>query len=202
MAILTQDAVAQIMERLRDPNGTATPAPIVRQILSLVQQSVNAGVMKVSAEITATIDAQQATASTPPCLMDMGNLAPEAVRMLEVRDGERVIPEVAWRELGRMDRRWYKRVGPRVEAWARLGCRRIIFWPCPPEGGAPSLTLRYVKITTELTTDGTPLDIYEQRIAFVLDLTEAILLVRRRLTDAAKTPTELLPTTVVTVVQE
>lgn len=198
--VTAQTQIDLLLARIRDPNATSTPRDVVREVLSVVQQTVNAGLGRVLAEASLTLSF--ATDPDPPMLIDVDSAVPDAVRIIQVRDGERIIPEVGWRELGRLDRRWYRRVGPRITCWARLGCQRVVFWPCPPIGSSgPTLTIRYVTTTATLISEAQTLELFDYRLPLVTDLTEAILLTRRRLVDRVEGVARRIPTDVVIAAQ-
>jgi hypothetical protein len=109
----------------------------------------------------------------------MTPLLPAALRVISVRYGAKDLARVPnWRQLGLIDRAWFRRVGPDFEAWAAMG--RDLLVVHPGKDVVDAVDVVYAKVTTRLDSDDTPTEVSDDLLPLLLDVAEATLLVGAR----------------------
>lgn len=162
---------AIVQRHVRDVNGTRHADAFVLDILSRVQRIINAGSQKVL--VTGTL-----TTSANLQLYTINTEFTAGIDVIRVRSNNEDLTKVTLQELNQLDRRWFRKVGSRFEMWAQLG--RTLLVVHPALSVASSVEVVYSKLTTDLTADGTSLDLDADNDPMVTDLTEAILHLRQR----------------------
>lgn len=162
---------AAVQRRVRDATGTFHADALVLDLLSRAQRLINVSTRLVltSGTLTTAERLQIYTIATEFA---------DGVDVIDVRDGTESLPRTTLQELNQVDRNWFRRIGPRFETWAQIG--RTLLVVHPALNYASSLTVVYSKLTTDLALDATALELETDSDLMVMDLTEAILLLRQR----------------------
>ena len=164
-----------LARRVRDPGNIAHPRDFARDVLSRCQQALNAGLGFVTREDTLILDA------VTPQVYNLTAKLPNAIRLLAIREGTRQLAKVGWMMLGAVDSRWPLRVGATFTAWSLIGRDRLLLYPSVSQtGGRETMTVVSVGLTTALTADTTELQLPNHTHTLLLDLAEAVLLLRDR----------------------
>ena len=164
-----------LARRVRDPGNVAHPRDFARDVLSRCQRALNAALGLVTRDDTLVLDAGT------PQIYNVTAKLPNAVRLLAVRDGTRQLTRMDWRFLGAADSGWPLRRGDAFTTWSLIGWDRLLLYPAPRStGGREAVTVVSVGLTTALTTDAIELDLPNHTHTLLLDLAEAILLLRDR----------------------
>lgn len=168
--------IDDLLTRIRDTNATGTSRAYVLATLSDMQRLINA-------RRASVVDGVDYTVPERTNLIVTSTAAPAAIRILGIRQDQRDLAPVRWRGLPQIDRHWISSIGPRFEAYGLIGKELIALWP----GLATATEIRivYVKLTAALTSEAATLDLPDEHGPELLDLTEAILLVRLRLFTSA-----------------
>lgn len=162
--------IDELSRRLRDLTSTGYPRADILDILNRTQRALNArlGLVHTSATFT--------TATTP--LYSVDAIDTDIVRIVDVRDDERPLQRVPWPTLVHQDAKWLRLKGT-PEVWSPIGRTMIAVIPTP--NIARDLTAISIKMTTNLADAGAPvIDIPDDFKPILLDLAEAVLLVRAR----------------------
>ena len=189
MAEVAGTLVDTVLRRVRDPGGTAHSRAFTRELLSDLQRHVNGATRAVLTTATLTLNPRQQ-------LYSISGLLTDCLRVEYVRDAGRDVPPVPWRTLGRADRLWTRKVGSTPEAWATIGRDLLVITPGMDE--TRTVTVVYTTLTTALAADQDATELPDQRLPAVLDLAEAILLLRHRLLSVAPSAASRLKTTLPT----
>lgn len=173
MATTAGDLADILLNRVRDPHGTAHERSMVLRLLSECQRLVNAETRAVLAEADLTVDSSNT-------ILDIQHLLPWALRIETVRDGLRDLPRCgSWRELAEADRLWLRRTGGRLEQWCHFTPARVLLYPAPND--PTTVTLVYTLRTRDFTHDTDELELPPNLEPAILDLAEQLLLMRQRL---------------------
>lgn len=157
--------------RLRDTANIGYSRTFVLDIINRTQRSINArlGLVMTSATFTTT--------NSP--LYAVTTVGSDVLRVVDIRDGDRVLTKVPLDHLVFQDPRWFRTEGPQAEMWAPLGRTHLAVIPVAKSPRV--LTAVYVQQTTNLADAGTPLSaIPDEYKDMWMDLTEAVLLFRSR----------------------
>jgi hypothetical protein len=163
---------AAVQRLVRDVNATYHTNAFVLDMLSRVQRLINVGSQTILASATLTTAANQLIYTIN------SDVAADAIDIMRVTSNNEDIAKLTLNELNQIDRQWFRKVGSRFEAWAQLGRTLLVVYPA--QSVADSVTVTYSKLTTDLSADGTNLEFSEEANLMVMDLTEAILLLRQR----------------------
>jgi hypothetical protein len=171
MAEVAGTLVDALLQRVRDPSGLAHTRDTARLVLSHVQRIANYA-------LRAVLDS--ATLPTEPYrqVYPVLSLLPAAARVVGIREGARDLDEIAWPLFHLSVPRWFRATGPRFEAFARIGDDLLVIYPAKTL--ASSVSVVYARLTTALVNDSTPTDMPDEYLPLVLDVAEAILLLRQR----------------------
>jgi len=172
MAIDAGDLVDILLLRVRDPDATAHPRPLVLRVLTECQRLVNAETRAVLASVAFTADASHT-------ILDIQHLLPWAIRVETIRDGVRDLHHCgSWHEIAATDRYWLKRTAGRITTWCHFTPSRVLLYPAPND--PVPLTLIYTLRTADLG-ETTPLQLPFNLEPAILELAEQVLLTRQRL---------------------
>jgi uncharacterized protein DUF6682 len=163
--------IDELARRLRDTGNFGYPRATILSVLNVAQRSVNARLGLVMT--TATVSTVNTSLFSVPAI------ATDIVRIVEIRDNDRVLSKVPYEQLAAQDADWFRLTGPQAEVFANIGRDLLAIIPIPV---VPSnLTVTYVKQPTDLTDAGAPFwDLPDEHKSLVLDLVEAVLLFRGR----------------------
>jgi hypothetical protein len=166
--------VDNVLQRVRDPNGTAHSRAFVLKLLTEVQRLINADSRAVLGEADITVDGET------PFLDVTGLLGTACIRIETLRDGLRdVTKATSWREIAQADRRFLKRTGGIIDVWAPIGPMRCLLYPAPDHDTV--LTAIYTKLTTPFVDETVGVELPDPLVPALVNLTEQILLCRQRL---------------------
>ena len=164
--------VTELLKRIRDPEGLGTTRTFARKILGYAQQLVNGAV-------SSRIEVREVATEPRRLIYKLTDLAPNAIKVLKVTDGERDVTKLSsWKQLAHIDRQWSRRLSTRFQAFAMIGNDLIVIYPAKPE--ASTVRLRYSVATDLFTQDADVLCIQDEYVPLLLDVAEAILLLRKR----------------------
>ena len=163
--------IDELSRRLRDTANIGYPRATILSVLNNVQRSVNA-------RLGLVLDI--ATVSTiNTTLFATADIASDIVRVVEVRDNDRLLTQVPWDHLVYQDPLWLRGTGPQAEVFAPIGRDLLAIIPLPVT--PTDLTVTYIKQPTDLADAASPLwDLPDEHKSLVLDLAEAVLLYRGR----------------------
>lgn len=163
--------VDTVLQRVRDPQGSAHTRAFVRDVLTKTQQLVNVATKSVTTSVTLTTD---------PWLGWYPVFAsfPTAGRIIAVRDAGRDLVEVPWRSLAQTSHTWLRDVGPRHEAFAVIGRDLLVVYPTVDR--AVTLTLVAASAPAALDSDDDVPALPPDVIPLWLDVAVAVLLARSR----------------------
>ena len=165
------DLITELSRKVRDTANAGYTRVLVLDVLNRAQRSVNARLGLV--HTTATFS----TTNSP--IYDIPTIATDIVRIIAVRDANRELDRVEWRDLVHQDRRWLRARGPTPYVWTTVGRELLLVVPAPQL--ATTLTTVYVQQTANMD-DGavTLLAIPDEYKPILLDVGEAILLFKAR----------------------
>lgn len=132
-----------ILDRIANPSNVRLSTSDTYVIMDHVQKTVNAITQDYLASASFTIPAGRTvfvnTEVNAACW-----------RPMQITVGGRTLKEVPWRQLGRSDPRWLRRVGRRSEQWARFGMTHFAIVPMLeyPE----TATVTYLSNTTTMSS--------------------------------------------------
>ena len=153
--------------RLRGP---AHSEVLMKAILTHCQRIVNSHIRTVLKTDTLSTNPHQQVYSMA--------LMPDALRVESVQEGNRDLAPIMWDSLGEMDRKWFRRVASRFETFSKIGRNVLVINPAKPE--ASSVSVISTKLTAALSVPTDVVELDDQDLLPVLDLAEAVLLVRER----------------------
>src|SRR5262245_36284584 len=165
-----------LLQRTRDPQGTANTRLFVRTILSMAQQLTNAGIKAIIDELPLVTEPMRQ-------VYPIKDLLPVSANIVAVREEGRDLKEVDWRTLAQVDRQWPRRTGSRFETYSLVGRDLLIVHPALPE--TSHVDVHYAILTAELTSESTRTELHDDFVPVVLDLAETVLLMRGRQFDQA-----------------
>jgi hypothetical protein len=163
--------IDELSRRLRDPNNTRHSRALVNTVLTQCQRVVNlhfADVV-VSASFTPT---------SGRTLYRTSEIAANVARIAAVRQEDRDLHEVPWPSLVHSDARWYRRIGPRHELFARIGGSLFALYPAVAVPAAVSID--YVSVPADLADTTGDVVIDTELLPLLLDLGELVLTAKNR----------------------
>jgi hypothetical protein len=163
--------ITEALRRVRDESALAHSRDDVRAMLDKCQKIVNAFTKQVYDTETVTTTPQQQVYS-------LAVIAPNAIDVKDVKEGNRSLPRTPWRTLFYTNREWTREVASRTEVFAQLGVDLLILHPSEPIAGSVSVTS--VRETADLVDENAATEIVDDDLPAVLDLTEAVLTLRHR----------------------
>lgn len=107
----------------------------------------------------------------------------DASRVISVRDGNRDISEMPWRQLMTLEPNILDRRGHRHDVWAAVGRDMIALWPAKSEDS--TVTVRFVTILDKPADLDTTVDLSQEAMVKAVDLAEEVLLVQHRYLEVA-----------------
>lgn len=163
-----------VLERSRDPNGTANVPQLIWNLFNRLQWAVNAEIEDVVGSATLNLNARQ-------CLYGINANLPNAQKILGVRNAKRDLYPVGFDSLRGIDRYWFRRFRDDVRWFALCGYDLLVIGP-PPDTlqEATSVDVRYNAVTTAITSDSSSFQLQDENVESVMELTEAILLAKAR----------------------
>jgi hypothetical protein len=166
------------LQRVRDPNANLHSRVFVQARLTDAQRFLNAALGLV-------VDSASLTLNPFQSVYSLSGLLPNAVRVVGVREGGRdlaLIPSIT--QLLSFSPRWTRDVGGRCEAWTTVGRDLLIVYPA--RTNTTVVTVYYAKLTAALAGETDLSDFGDEYGDMITTLTEAVLLLRQRDTEASK----------------
>lgn len=160
-----------VLQRVRDPQGSAHSRVLVRSLISQAQRFVNARIRSVLETATLTTDPRR-------LFYPIAVSFPGAIRIETVRSEGRDLTKCDWQTLQWVDPGWFRSIGNRFETWSVIGRDLLVVYPA--KATTSSVDVVYTKLTTELSTESTATEISDDDLPGVLDLVEAILSLKQR----------------------
>ena len=185
MSALLSTAISDILARVRDPSATAHSRALVRELLSEAQRLVNGGLRSV-------IDSASLTTSAGRQVYAIEAALGSALRITGVRDAGRDLVPVDWRCLDMARRDWWRRVAPQHQVFSLVGRDLLLLHPA--KDADSTVTVFYVKKTAAFTAETDRTELPDGGDPALLDLVEALLLLRGRRLDALGAPMKRLAT--------
>ena len=162
---------SELLQRVRDPQGAVHSRAFTVDILSQCQRLVNAKTGLVTGSASLGLSGRQLFYSP------LSTLLPEASAVTGVRyqgaNLERTTPE----ELRALDSTWFRRIGF-PEAYTVIGREILVISPAVEFN--ETVTVDYIKLTTDFVGEESSFELADQDTPSVLDLAEIILLTRWR----------------------
>lgn len=172
MAAEAGPLVDVLLQRTRDPQGTANTRTFTRQILSMSQQLANAALRAVLDEAELAIEPRRQ-------VYPIKALLPAAAQVVAVRDEDgRDLQEVHWRTLAQVNRQWPRAIGPRFKTYALIGRDLLVVHPASET--ATRVHVHYAILTADLASDTTRTELHDDFLPIVLDVAEVVLMMRGR----------------------
>src|SRR6185295_8951480 len=109
--------------RLRDPNNTGYPRAAVLDVLNRAQRSINARLGLVQDDTTFTTSGLS--------LYPLEDIDTTILRVLSVRDGDRELDGIGWRQLAQQDDVWLRRFSRLTQHWSQIGRELLVITPIP-----------------------------------------------------------------------
>lgn len=160
-----------ILQRIRDPQGSAHSRDLVRSLLSHSQRMVNARTKSVLETLALTTDPNR-------LFYPIAALVPNAIRVEAVRSEGRDLSKCDWRSYQFVDAGWFRAVSDRFETWSLVGRDLLVIYPA--KAITSSVDVVYSKLTNDLVAEDTATEIPDDDLPAVVDLMEAILLAKQR----------------------
>lgn len=176
MAEISGVLITNVLQRVRDPQGSAHTRTFVLKILSHAQRIVNAifGEVKVTAALTTEADR---------IAYPVQSNLPDNLRIVSItHDGSELATDTLAGLQG-FDPSWPRTRGPRILAFAPVGRDLLFLYPALER--ASSVQVTSIKDTGIIVGESSTLEIPDERAKLALDLTEMLLLVRQRDFDEA-----------------
>ena len=177
--------VDTVLQRVRDPQGSATPRAMVRTFLSEAQRFINGATEEVDFQVTFTTQPYQQVYPITPSFLDPATGQPVCLRIVDIRQDTRNLVMVEnWHVLAQTDRQWFRKVGVRHEVWTAIGRDLLVVHPAMKDAG--TITVNCVKLTLPFQNDQTLADLPDDLLPLLLDLTETFVSLRMRKFDGIK----------------
>ena len=169
--------VDRILELVRDKQGATHSRSFVRKVVSHVQYAINTRRKAVL---------QFDTLTTEPFrqIYSIINLFPNGIKIQGVRVDGRDLARTTLRSLSQLDLNWFRKVGPRIEAFTLVGRDILILYPAVDF--AESVEIISSKVTITLVNTGTPIELADDEILPLIDLSSIVLLTRARMLETLK----------------
>jgi len=163
--------VDQVLERIRDPQGSITSRDFVRARISDAQRMLNA-------KYAWTLDSATLVTEPKRIFYPLTNLLPEASRVRFIQQGDRNLVMAPWSTWFGMRRGWQRVVGPAFVQWSPVGRDMIVLWPSMLT--SESLTVLAARLTDALDADDDEMEAPDDALAAVVDLATALALLKAR----------------------
>lgn len=168
----TQRAI--VLERSRDPNGTANTSALVWDLFNRLQYAVNAEIEDVVGSAVLALNSRQ-------CVYQINANLPNVQKVLGVRDANHDLYPMDFGALRGLDRYWFRRFRDQLRWFSLCGYDLLIIGPpLDTLQEATSVTVIYNAVTTPITSDASNFEIQDENVQSVMELTEAILLCKAR----------------------
>lgn len=159
---------------VRDPSRTATTEAVALKMLSHAQRALNTYTRSVVSEVSLATTGGDALYATPTTL----------ARVDLVRDGNKDLVKFRLSQLWARDKNWLTTQGTSFIIWSRIG--RQVLAVVPPKAGASSVTLVGPANLADVTAIGTTLQVRDDQLETLAEMTEALFTLRLRLFPAFK----------------
>ncbi|MEE9586074.1 MAG: hypothetical protein V3W09_04155 [Nitrososphaerales archaeon] len=166
-----------VQDRVRDPSGQTYTNALVIDLLSRSQRILNAGLQLVLVSGTLTTNPWQQIYTPLSTFADFADV-------VTVQDNGRDLDPLTLEEQNQINRQWFRRIGPSFESFTRLG--RTLLAIHPAKDHTSSVTVVYAKLTTTLTADGDSVEFSDDKSPLIVDLSEALALIRERRLEAVQ----------------
>lgn len=165
------DLINTVARRLRDTGNIGYTRVQVLDIINRTQRSINAYLGLVMNNTTFV--------TTVAPLYSVSAIAADIVRIIEVREGSRILTKIPWQHLQHQSPKWVRMPDGQPEVFATIGRDLLALVPVPKT--PTTLTVTYVKLTTNMTDSGVSfMDLPDEHKPLLVDLAEAVLLFRGR----------------------
>ncbi len=164
--MIATELVSRLSLRLRGP---AHDENFIRLILSHSQRLVNSHLKTILSTDTLITQPTQQVYSM--------SLLPDALRVETVQEGGRDLAMAPWRALAHVSRTWFREVGSHFQVFSKVGRNLLIVHPAKHDLSV--VTVISTKLTDALEPT-TTVELADSDLLSVLDLAEAVLLVRER----------------------
>jgi len=173
MPYVTGQLVDQLLHRVRDPDALGTSRDFCRLILTHVQRILNCKLGYVVETVAlATVPNQQIYKVSDPAQ------ATRAMRLVGVQEGTRDLKKVKWEEFFYLERKWSRAIGNRFDLWSMIGRDLLVIWPAKTT--ADSVNLVYARLTDVLTDDTVAIELPDDAVPLLLDVSEAMVCLKKR----------------------
>ncbi len=163
--------ITTVLQRVRDPQGTASSRDFVRKILSHAQRILNSEL----ADAVETIDL-----ITQPGLMfyDLSGFIPNSMNVVEVEYEFQTLPRTDLNQLRGTDPNWSRTRGSQYNAYAQVGKNLLILYPALSVQS--TVTVRFVKDTGILQNESEEISLLNDHLPLLDAVAEAVLLLKQR----------------------
>jgi hypothetical protein len=168
------DTLDILRERLRSTGTVGISDTLAYQVLSAVQEMVNARNMRVLTSKDITLDANT-------LLFDIRTklTSPVGIKLISITVSDRTLLKLRdWRELFAYDQSWLTRTAARHEVWAQIGADKFVVYPAKTTNTTASVI--YAGETTTLDGSTDDFDLPTEDEDLVYDIAEAILHIHMR----------------------
>lgn len=175
------DILDEIYRRTRDPDRVATPEALGIEFVNQAQRAVNLAVRSQVAVASLTLPTGQLIyqISNMPALNSAARIEGVRIKNADTDDRPtRDLVEVSWQGLWQINAHWFRATGP-LSHWARIGRDMFAVYPGPAVD--TPVYIVNTTITAALTTVTDTIVLRNEFFPFLLDLTEALFLLRLRL---------------------
>lgn len=182
MATTGATLIDALARRLRDTSSTAHSRDLLRRVLSHSQRAINLATQARKDEVSFTPEAGRVLYARTEVAADVG-------RIMRIIAG-RTLPEMRWQQLMDNDRRWLRAIGARHVAWARIG--GSLFALHPALWQPDPVTVTYAIVPADVVDGATNVDLPDEVLPQVMDLSEGIMLAKARVVHAMEAPMKRL----------
>ncbi len=177
MANIAGVVITKVLQRVRDPQGSAHTRTFVLKILSHAQRVVNAIFGEVKITDTFNTEADRIAYPVRPTL-------DKTLRVVSVtQDGSELATETL-EGLRGFDPSWPRTRADKMLAFAPVGRDLLFLYPALPRTSSVQITS--IKDTGIIVGEASELEIPDNRAKIALDFTEVVLLLRQRDLDEAE----------------
>lgn len=178
--------ITALARRLRDTSNTAHPRDLLRRVLSHSQRAINLAQQLKKTTATFTPDAGRT-------LYEIGEVAANVGRIVRIRAADRTLPEISWRQLVDNSRTWFRDIDTQHRTWSRIGGNLFVLTPALIVPSATEVV--YVIVPADVVDDTTNVDVPDEWLPLVMDMAEALMLLRARLYHALDGPMSRIAST-------
>lgn len=161
----------RVLEQVRDKQGAIHSKTLVRLMLSHAQFAIN--VNRKSVMETTALATEKLRLFYP-----ILGLLPNSLKVETVRDGNRDLDRITLKALTHSNLSWFREIGDRFEAFVIIGRDLLILYPALPF--ASSVNVVYSKKPAVLLNSASNIELSDEDILPLIDLTSIILLARAR----------------------